>query len=43
MGFISFGLGVLINLYLLVLKIWDTIFGASHSHLGLIFLLGGIR
>lgn len=44
MGFISFGLGVLINLYLLVLKILGhDIWGKPLLILGLIFLLGGIQ
>src|SRR5215217_6563745 len=44
MGFISFGLGVLINLYLLVLKILgNDIWGKPLLILGLIFLLGGIQ
>jgi len=43
-GFISFGLGVLINLYLLVLKILGhDIWGKPLLILGLIFLLGGIQ
>jgi glycosyltransferase involved in cell wall biosynthesis len=44
MGFISFGLGVLINLYLLVLKILGhDIWGKPLLILGLILLLGGIQ
>ena len=44
MGFISFGLGVIINLYLLVLKILGhDIWGKPILILGLIFLLGGIQ
>jgi hypothetical protein len=44
MGFISFGIGVLINLYLLVLKIMGhDIWGKPILILGLIFLLGGIQ
>ena len=44
MGFISFGLGVLINLYLLILKILGhDIWGKPILILGLIFLLGGIQ
>lgn len=44
MGFISFGLGVIINLYLLVLKILGhDIWGKPLLILGLIFLLGGIQ
>jgi glycosyltransferase involved in cell wall biosynthesis len=43
-GFISFGLGLLINLYLLVLKILGhDIWGKPMLILGLIFLLGGIQ
>jgi hypothetical protein len=43
-GFISFGLGVLINLYLLILKILGhNIWGKPMLILGLIFLLGGIQ
>ncbi len=43
-GFISFGLGLLINLYLLVLKILGhDIWGKPLLILGLIFLLGGIQ
>jgi len=43
-GFISFGLGLLINLYLLVLKIaGHDIWGKPLLILGLIFLLGGIQ
>ena len=43
-GFISFGLGVIINLYLLVLKILGhDIWGKPMLILGLIFLLGGIQ
>ena len=41
---ISFGLGVLINLYLLILKILGhDIWGKPILILGLIFLLGGIQ
>ena len=43
-GFISFGIGLLINLYLLVLKILGhDICGKPLLILGLIFLLGGIQ
>lgn len=43
-GFISFGLGVLINLYLLAIKILgQDIWGKPLLILGLIFLLGGIQ
>jgi glycosyltransferase involved in cell wall biosynthesis len=43
-GFIAFGIGVLINLYLLVLKIFgQDIWGKPLIILGLIFLLGGIQ
>jgi glycosyltransferase involved in cell wall biosynthesis len=43
-GFITLGLGVLINLYLLVLKIMGhDIWGKPILILGLIFLLGGIQ
>ena len=43
-GFISLGIGLLINLYLLVLKIMgDDIWGKPLLILGLIFLLGGIQ
>jgi len=43
-GFISFGLGVLINLYLLILKILGhDIWGKPLLILGLILLLGGIQ
>jgi len=43
-GFVSFGLGLLINLYLLVLKILGhDIWGKPMLILGLIFLLGGIQ
>lgn len=43
-GFISFGLGALINIYLLVLKIMgQNIWGKPLLILGLIFLLGGIQ
>jgi glycosyltransferase involved in cell wall biosynthesis len=43
-GFISFGLGALINLYLLILKILGhDIWGKPLLILGLIFLLGGIQ
>jgi glycosyltransferase involved in cell wall biosynthesis len=44
LGFISFGLGLLINAYLLVLKILGhDIWGKPILILGLIFLLGGIQ
>jgi glycosyltransferase involved in cell wall biosynthesis len=44
MGFIAFGIGVLINIYLLVLKILGhDIWGKPILILGLIFLLGGIQ
>jgi glycosyltransferase involved in cell wall biosynthesis len=44
MGFISFGLGLLINLYLLILKILGhDIWGKPLLILGLILLLGGIQ
>jgi hypothetical protein len=44
MGFISFGLGLLINLYLLVLKLMgNNIGGKPLLILGLILLLGGIQ
>jgi len=44
MGFISFGLGVLINLYLLILKIMgQDIGGKPLLILGLILLIGGIQ
>lgn len=44
MGFISFGIGVLINIYLLVLKILgQDIGGKPLLILGLILLLGGIQ
>jgi glycosyltransferase involved in cell wall biosynthesis len=43
-GFVSFGMGVLINLYLLILKIMgQDIWGKPLLILGLIFLLGGIQ
>jgi glycosyltransferase involved in cell wall biosynthesis len=43
-GFISFGLGLLVNVYLLVLKILGhDIWGKPILILGLIFLLGGIQ
>src|SRR5215216_2062439 len=43
-GFISFGLGLLINFYLLILKILGhDIWGKPLLILGLIFLLGGIQ
>ncbi len=43
-GFISLGLGVIINLYLLILKIMgQDIWGKPLLILGLIFLLGGIQ
>lgn len=44
MGFISLGLGILINTYLLILKITgQDIWGKPILILGLIFLLGGIQ
>ena len=44
LGFFSFGIGLLINLYLLVLKILGhDIWGKPLLILGLIFLLGGIQ
>lgn len=44
MGFVSFGIGVLINIYLLILKILGhDIWGKPILILGLIFLLGGIQ
>jgi glycosyltransferase involved in cell wall biosynthesis len=44
LGFVSFGIGLLINLYLLVLKILGhDIWGKPILILGLIFLLGGIQ
>ncbi|WP_026896723.1 glycosyltransferase family 2 protein [Daejeonella oryzae] len=44
MGFISLGLGILINTYLLILKILgQDIWGKPILILGLIFLLGGIQ
>lgn len=44
MGFISFGIGLLINLYLLILKILGhDIWGKPLLILGLIFLLGGVQ
>ncbi|HUC82888.1 MAG TPA: glycosyltransferase family 2 protein [Flavisolibacter sp.] len=44
LGFISFGLGLLINAYLLILKILGhDIWGKPILILGLIFLLGGIQ
>ena len=43
-GFISFGIGAIINLYLLILKIMGRdIWGKPLLILGLIFLLGGIQ
>ena len=43
-GFVSFGIGVLINFYLLILKILGhDIWGKPLLILGLIFLLGGIQ
>lgn len=43
-GFVCFGIGVIINLYLLVLKIMGhDIWGKPLLILGLIFLLGGIQ
>jgi glycosyltransferase involved in cell wall biosynthesis len=44
LGFISFGLGILLNLYLLILKILGhDIWGKPLLILGLILLLGGIQ
>ena len=44
LGFISFGIGLLINLYLLVIKIMgQDIWGKPLMILGLILLLGGIQ
>ena len=44
MGFVAFGIGLIINLYLLVLKILGhDIWGKPLLILGLIFLLGGIQ
>ncbi len=44
LGFISFGLGMIINFYLLVLKLMgQDIWGKPILILGLIFLLGGIQ
>ena len=44
LGFISFGLGILINIYLLILKIMgEDIGGKPLLILGLILLLGGIQ
>jgi glycosyltransferase involved in cell wall biosynthesis len=44
LGFISFGIGLLVNLYLLILKILgQDIWGKPLLILGLIFLLGGIQ
>jgi hypothetical protein len=44
LGFIAFGIGVIINLYLLALKIsGHDIWGKPLLILGLIFLLGGIQ
>ncbi|MFC0264567.1 glycosyltransferase family 2 protein [Fontibacter flavus] len=44
LGLLSFGVGVLINLYLLVLKIFgEDIWGRPILLLGFIFLLGGIQ
>lgn len=44
MGFISFGVGLLINFYLLILKILGhNIWGKPILILGLIFLLGGVQ
>ena len=44
LGFISFGLGILINTYLLILKLMgQDIWGKPILILGLIFLLGGIQ
>jgi glycosyltransferase involved in cell wall biosynthesis len=43
-GFISFGIGLLINIYLLILKILGhDIWGKPILILGLIFLLGGVQ
>jgi glycosyltransferase involved in cell wall biosynthesis len=43
-GFVSLGIGIIINLYLLVLKIMgNDIWGKPLLILGLIFLLGGIQ
>jgi hypothetical protein len=43
-GFISFGIGAVVNLYLLVLKIMgNDIWGKPLLILGLILLLGGIQ
>ncbi|HEU4470389.1 MAG TPA: glycosyltransferase family 2 protein [Flavisolibacter sp.] len=43
-GFISFGLGLLVNIYLLVLKIFgENIWGKPLLIFGLILLLGGIQ
>lgn len=44
LGFISLGLGILINIYLLILKLMgQDIWGKPLLILGLIFLLGGIQ
>lgn len=44
LGFISLGLGILINIYLLILKLMgQDIWGKPILILGLIFLLGGIQ
>ena len=44
MGFVSFGIGLLVNIYLLVLKLLGhDIWGKPLLILGLIFLLGGIQ
>ena len=44
LGFVSFGLGALINLYLLVLKLMGhDIWGKPLLILGLILVLGGIQ
>ncbi len=44
LGFISFGLGIMLNLYLLILKILGyDIWGKPLLILGLILLLGGIQ
>jgi glycosyltransferase involved in cell wall biosynthesis len=44
MGFISLGLGIIINMYLLILKIMGhDIWGKPLLILGMIFLLGGIQ
>lgn len=44
MGFIALGLGIIINTYLLILKIMGhDIWGKPLLILGMIFLLGGIQ